>query len=59
MFDREISYYNVVVCNTISGKCNTKKFHTEESAIAYAREKFKEGYRVKVEQINNITDWWK
>ena len=61
-YDREISCYKVVLCDYVSSigayrYYSTKKFYTEEEAIAYAREALHGGFKVKIEQISNIVNW--
>lgn len=39
------------------GECNEEIFHDEDKAVKFAKEKLKEGFQVKIEQIMHMVGW--
>ena len=61
MYDREISYYNVIVFKkTILNeyhKDKTEKFDDIEKAVKYGKSEIAKGNKVRIEEIANIVNW--
>ena len=53
------NYYSVIYEKEIDGKKikKSKRFKTDDSAIEFAREKYNEGYRVKI-NVSAFLDGW-
>lgn len=62
MFDKEISHYNVVIYDYISGeRFKVIRCDTEETAVGIAKEYLLDEtlrIRVGVEQVCNLIGWW-
>lgn len=61
MFDREISYYNVIIYKkTILNeyhKEGEKKFTEIEKAVEFGKSEIAKGNKVRIEEIANIVNW--
>lgn len=61
-YDYRVLNYEVVVAERLynDGRVMLEKtypFGTEEEAVEYARQRYKDGYSVSVRQIRCIEDW--
>lgn len=61
MYDREISYYNVIIYKkTILNeyhKEDSKKFTEIEKAVEFGKSEIAKGNKVRIEEIANIVNW--
>ena len=61
MYDREISYYNVIIYKkTILNeyhKEGSKKFTEIEKAVEFGKNEIAKGNKVRIEEIANIINW--
>ena len=61
MYDREISYYNVIIYKkTILNeyhKEGIKKFNEIEKAIEFGKSEISKGNKVRIEEIADIVNW--
>lgn len=61
MYDKEISYYNVIIYKkTILNeyyKESSKKFTEIEKAIEFGKNEIAKGNKVRIEEIANIINW--
>ena len=61
MYDRKVSYYNVIVYKkTILNeyhKEKTKKFNEIEKAIEFGKSEISKGNKVRIEEIADIVNW--
>lgn len=61
MYDRKVSYYNVIVYKkTILNeyrKEGSKKFTEIEKAVAFGKNEIAKGNKVRIEEIADIVNW--
>lgn len=61
MFDREVSYYNVIIYKkTVLNeyyKEGLKKFTEIDKAVEFGKSEIAKGNKVRIEEITNIVNW--
>ena len=61
MYDRKVSYYNVIIYKkTILNeyhKEKTKKFNEIEKSIEFGKSEISKGNKVRIEEIADIVNW--